>query len=113
LYSDQATLKFCWGGANPDCVDGGVDEILLPFHKALKTFKVKNQVLTGKNAKVVSLHWSNYMETPDGCGEVTTGIATLQFDENDKVIHHVSLSDDAIQCVPQYLEKQQESTHVE
>jgi len=82
LYANDATLQFCWGGDEPGCVEGGVDDILLPFHEheALQTFKVKNRAIAGKNAQVLSLYWSNYMETILGCSQVTTGIiATLEF----------------------------------
>lgn len=41
LYDEDAVLKFCWGDASPDCVEGSMDETLLPFHKGVKTFKVR------------------------------------------------------------------------
>jgi hypothetical protein len=53
---------------------------------------------------VMSLHWNNYQETPDGCGQVATGIAVFEFNDEDKVIRHYSLSDNDMVCVPNYLE---------
>jgi hypothetical protein len=104
LYDQDAILTFCWGSTEPNCIKGSVDEILLPFHQALKTFKHKLQVLTGDNGKVTSIRWNNYQETPDGCGQVTTGIAVFKFNDKDKVVRHYSLSDDDIYCVPNYLD---------
>lgn len=103
LYSDDAVLKFCWGGENAGCKEGGVDEILYPYHKLIKTFRVKIDVITGEDAEVVSTNWYNHMETPDGCGQVTTGIAVFEFDDDDKVVKHYSLSDDETRCVNNYI----------
>jgi hypothetical protein len=104
LYDDDAILKFCWGSANPDCAEGSVDEILLPFHQALEKFQCELRVLTGsENSEVLSIGWNNYQETPDGCSQVTTGIAVFEFNDEDKVIRHYSLSDDEVYCVPNYL----------
>ena len=60
--------------------------------------------LTGENGPVTSLHWNNYQETPYGCGQVATGIALFEFNNEDKVIHHYSLLYSDIVCVPNYLE---------
>jgi hypothetical protein len=104
LYDEDAILTFCWVGGKPACVEGSVegsvDEILLPFHQALKTFKVETRALTGENGPVMSLRWTNYQETPDGCGQVATGIAVFEFNDEDKVIRDYSLSDSDIVCVP-------------
>jgi hypothetical protein len=104
LNDEDAILTFCWGSGKLACVEGSVDKVFLPFHQALKTFKVKTQALTGENGPVMSLHWNNYQETPDGCGQVATGIAVFEFNDEDKVIHHYSLSDSDIVCVPNYLQ---------
>jgi hypothetical protein len=104
LYDEDAILTFCWGSGIQACVEGRVDEILLPFHHVLKTFKVETRALTGENGPVMSLHWNNYQETPDGCGQVATGIAVFEFNDEDKVIRHYSLSDNDMVCVPNYLE---------
>jgi hypothetical protein len=45
----------------------------------LKTLKHTLEGLTGENGPVTSLHWKNYQETPDGCGQVATGIALFEF----------------------------------
>ena len=111
LYSEDASLKFCWGGDTPGCEEGGVDNMLLPFHHALKTFKVMNCIITSATPQVLSIHWSNYMETPLGCGELTTGVAIMEFNEEGKVFHHVLLSDDPIHCIPKYQEAMMASTH--
>jgi hypothetical protein len=104
LYDEDAILAFCWGSGKLACVEGSVNEVLLPFHQALKMFKVKTQALTGENGPVMSLHWNNYQETPDGCGQVATGIAVFEFNNEDKVICHYSLSHTDIVCVPNYLQ---------
>jgi hypothetical protein len=62
------------------------------------------ECLTGENGPVTSLHWNNYHETPDGCGQVATGIALFEFNNENKVIYHYSLSNSDIVCVPNYLE---------
>lgn len=104
LYDDDAILKFCWGSANPDCTEGSVEEILLPFHQALEKFQCEIRVLTGaQNNEVTSLHWNNYQQTPDGCSQVTAGIAVFEFNDENKVIRHYSLSDDEAHCVSNYL----------
>jgi hypothetical protein len=104
LHDDDAILTFCWGSGKLACVEGSVDKVLLPFHQALKTFKVETRALTGENGPVMSLHWNNYQETPDGCGQVATSIADFKINDEDKVIHHYSLSDSDIVCVPNYLQ---------
>jgi hypothetical protein len=70
LFDEDAILTFCWGSGKLACVEGSVDKVLLPFHEALKMFKVETQALTGENGPVMSLHWNNYQETPDSCGQV-------------------------------------------
>jgi hypothetical protein len=32
LYDEDAILTFCWGSGKPACVEGSVNEILLPFY---------------------------------------------------------------------------------
>jgi hypothetical protein len=92
------------GSGKLACVKGSVDEVLLPFHQVLKLFKVETRALTGENGQVMSLCWNNYQETPDGCGQVATGIAIFEFNDEHKAIRHYSLSDSDIVCVPNYLQ---------
>jgi hypothetical protein len=41
LYDEDAILTFSWGSGKLACVEESVDKVLLPFHQALKTFKVE------------------------------------------------------------------------
>lgn len=101
LYDGDAVLKFCWGGS---CREGSVDDIILPFHQSLKTFQCQTTPIAGENEQVMSLSWNDYVETKDGCSQVTHGIATFEFNENHKVVKHLSLSDDQPKCVNEHNE---------
>ena len=105
IFAENAELTICWGGEEPDCVVGGVDEVLFPFHQALREFKVGTRLLVGtKNNRVFSTQWNNYFETTLGCNEVTSGVSFWELNEEGKAVRFVSTSDDGIHCVPQYHE---------
>lgn len=105
IFAENAELTICWGGEEPDCVVGGVDEVLFPFHQALREFKVGTRLLVGtKNNRVFSTQWNNYFETTLGCNEVTSGVSFWELSEEGKAVRFVSTSDDGIHCVPQYHE---------
>eukprot|EP00523_Entomoneis_sp_CCMP467_P015027 CAMPEP_0168775438 /NCGR_PEP_ID=MMETSP0725-20121227/5516_1 /TAXON_ID=265536 /ORGANISM="Amphiprora sp., Strain CCMP467" /LENGTH=174 /DNA_ID=CAMNT_0008825075 /DNA_START=9 /DNA_END=533 /DNA_ORIENTATION=- len=103
IFAEGATVKYCWGGQHADCTEGSVEEILRPFHNALQTFRVSTRRITGaNNDRAFTTHWNNYIETPTGCGEITSGVSFWELNEEKKAVRQISLSDDGLNCIPKY-----------
>jgi len=106
IFADDATVKCCWGGDGADCTEGSPEDVLLPFHRAIKVFKSTTRRLTGAGNRngTFSTQWHNYIETPLGCGEVTMGYSLWELNDEGKVVRLISLTDNGLNCVPQYHE---------
>jgi len=109
LHAPNAAVSLCFKGFQPPCLRGSFDETFGGFAGMLQHFEsVVTKIMTTEcNAMTVEM--SNQMTTIQNCTGRWTGVATVEFDDQDKAIMVRGYSDDSesvYACVLQLLSTQ-------
>lgn len=92
LFAEDAKLEYIFAGLPNN--KGDRNAVHEGFKTILKTFHVCNKYIGGTDHQCM-YSWSAYFETTLGQGAVYTGNGYLQFNEDDKIINYLVVSDDS------------------
>ena len=110
MFASKATIKWCVEDSDV-CRKGTFDSHFGKFRDAVSAMFVEDTSLTSAATAYASSwlqHFTNYVETPTGCGATWQGYATYDFDGKGKIERMVIYSEKSMElltCIAQYHEE--------
>jgi hypothetical protein len=101
LFAERAIVKFCQQG-EASCQQGSFDDLFGPFEDAVKLVFVEHSVLVEGSTSAFLHHWTQYVETHDGCADSWSGYSSYEFDPKGKVerlVVHLERSKEVLSCI--------------